>query len=126
MSEHRPELSRLPFRALGAVARVIASGDAKYAPGDWITAPGRVDGRRDLDSALGHIGEWLDGKDVDEESGQSPLAHAAARLLFILEREARGTRAGDWRVEVDRRVREIALAEAEFVRFAAPEPQEVD
>lgn len=96
-ASERPQLSRLPFRALGAVAKVIESGDRKYAEGDWITAPERIDGRRDIDSALAHLAEWLGGKDVDEESGESPLAHAAARLLFILERESIGIHAGRWR-----------------------------
>lgn len=94
----RADLTRLPFRALAIVAKVIESGDRKYQAGDWITAPLRIDGRRDLNSALRHIGEFIEGKDFDEESGESPLAHAAARLLFLLEREARGIKGGGWRI----------------------------
>lgn len=94
----RPDLTRLPWRALSVVAKVIESGDRKYHQGDWIMAPQRVDGRRDLASALRHIGEYVEGKDVDEDSGESPLAHAAARLLFLLEREARGIKGGGWRI----------------------------
>lgn len=94
----RADLTRLPFRALAIVAKVIESGDRKYQAGDWIMAPARIDGRRDLNSALRHIAEFIEGKDVDEDSGESPLAHAAARLLFLLEREARGIKGGGWRI----------------------------
>lgn len=94
----RADLTHLPFRALAIVAKVIESGDRKYQAGDWIMAPQRIDGRRDLNSALRHIAEFIDGKDVDEDSGESPLAHAAARLLFLLEREARGIKGGGWRI----------------------------
>ena len=94
----RADLTRLPWRALAVVAKVIESGDKKYHQGDWIMAPERVDGRRDLASALRHIGEFVEGQDVDEDSGESPLAHAAARLLFLLEREARGIKGGGWRI----------------------------
>lgn len=94
----RADLTRLPWKALAIVAKVIESGDQKYHQGDWIMAPERVDGRRDLASALRHCGEFIEGKDVDEDSGLSPLAHAAARLLFLLEREARGIKGGGWRI----------------------------
>ena len=94
----RADLTRHPWRALAIVAKVIESGDQKYQAGDWIMAPERIDGRRDLNSALRHIGEYIEGKNVDEDSGESPLAHAAARLLFLLEREARGIKGGGWRI----------------------------
>lgn len=94
----RADLTRLPWKALEIVAKVIESGDRKYQAGDWIMAPQRIDGRRDLNSSLRHIGEFIEGKDVDEDSGESPLAHAAARLLFLLEREARGIKGGGWRI----------------------------
>lgn len=95
----RADLTRLPWRALAVVAKVIESGDRKYAAGDWVVAIERIDGRRDLASALKHIAEWIEGVEVDEDSGQSPLAHAAARLLFLLEREAHGMKAGAWRIQ---------------------------
>ena len=94
----RADLTRLPWRALAVVAKAIESGDRKYQAGDWIMAPQRIDGRRDLNSALRHIAEFVEGKNVDEDSGESPLAHAAARLLFLLEREARGIKGGGWRI----------------------------
>ena len=68
------------------VARVIGTGDAKYADWDWL---GRSS-RDDIRGALGHIFEYLDGREVDPESGESPIAHAAARLCFVLERIERG------------------------------------
>lgn len=94
----RADLTRLPWRALEVVAKVIESGDRKYAAGDWIMAPERIDGRRDLASALRHVGQYIEGQETDEDSGLSPLAHAAARLLFLLEREERGIKGGGWRI----------------------------
>lgn len=116
-ASQRPQLTRLPFRALGAVAKVIESGDQKYAEGDWINAPDRINGRRDLDSALSHIAEWLGGKNFDEESGESPLAHSAARLLFILERQERGRHPGDWRIDTSLVVRNSKVSPPPGIRF---------
>ncbi len=88
------DLTRIPPRAAGAIARVIASGDAKYEEGDWLERGSRGD----ISAALTHIAAFLEGSDLDDESGESHLAHAAARLAFVVEREARGVDVGDWRV----------------------------
>jgi hypothetical protein len=37
-----------------------------------------------LDAALRHTFTFADGEDIDEESGESHLAHAACCLLFAL------------------------------------------
>jgi len=89
----KTDLTRIPPKALGPIARAIETGDAKYSEGDWIER----DSRDDVRAALGHIFEFIGGRDIDEESGEHVLAHAAARLLFILERQARGLEVGSWR-----------------------------
>lgn len=90
----KPELTRLPPRALRSVARAIESGDQTYERWDWLERGNEDDAR----AALGHVFEWLGGKDADTHSGEHPVAHAAARLLFILERIERGhDDADDWR-----------------------------
>lgn len=90
----RADLTRLPPRALEVVARVMATGDEKYAPGDWIDR----DSRDDVRAILGHVNSWLAGVDCDAETGEIGLAHAAARLLMVLEREALGMNVGGWRL----------------------------
>lgn len=80
------DLTVIPPRALRPVASVIAHGNEKYREADWLVR----DSRDDLRAALGHIFECLSGGDLDSSSGESHVAHAAARLLFVLERQERG------------------------------------
>jgi len=87
------DLTRLPPRALRQVAKAIQSGDEKYERWDWLDK----DGSDDVAAALRHINRWLDGEDDDPETLVSGLAHAAARLLYVLEREAYQRPQGDWR-----------------------------
>lgn len=86
------DLTVIPPRALRPVASVIAQGNEKYSEADWLTR----DSRDDLRAALGHILECLAGSDLDG-SGESHVAHAAARLLFVLERQERGAPQHAWR-----------------------------
>lgn len=83
------DLTVIPPRALRPVASVIAHGNEKYSEADWLSR----DSREDLRAALGHILECLAGIDIDTSSGESHVAHAAARLLFVLERQERGAAA---------------------------------
>ena len=97
MSKEAADLTRLPPRALRVVAKVIETGDQKYEERDWISK----DARNDARAALGHLNQWISGVDFDEESDLSPLAHAAARLLFLIEREELSIPIGEWRRHVD-------------------------
>ena len=90
------DLTRIPPLALREVARAIKSGDEKYERWDWIKGNFDDDAR----AALGHINGWLAGTDIDHESGISTLAHAAGRLLMMIERIERGEDIGDWRIPV--------------------------
>jgi len=77
-------MSRLPDDALAAIERVMAyrAEVTNESPGCevWPTRTPEHHVRK----ALGHVLEWQSGVNADHETGEDPLAHAAARLLFAL------------------------------------------
>lgn len=79
---NKPRTDLLPPRALLAVSRVLAYGAKKYGADNWKKCddPGRYIG-----AALRHVFEYMAGKRHDEETGESPLAHAACDLMFVVE-----------------------------------------
>lgn len=76
----------LPWRALTAVARVLAFGADKYPPAHWRT----VSDDDHFAAAMRHLSAWWLRDYDDAESGESHLAHALARVAFLLEREEAG------------------------------------
>lgn len=50
---------------------------------------------RNLSCAMRHISEYMDGNDLDTESGRSHLAHALCRLAFVIQNVADGTAIDD-------------------------------
>ncbi len=77
----KPMLALLPFEALEAVGRVMTFGAKKYAANNW---RGGFAWTRLVSSSLRHIFSWVKGEDLDPESGESHLAHAACCILFLL------------------------------------------
>lgn len=88
----KPDLTRLPMRALYEIAKVIESGDEKYGRADWRLPEKRTPQEINdhLRAALGHIAEFIDGEHIDFESGHHKLAHAAGRLIILLDLKALG------------------------------------
>lgn len=80
-------MSLLSPVALQEMARVLAFGAKKYDPHNW--RKGFMWSRLS-DASLRHIFKWLNGEDVDPESGVSHIAHAAVNLMMILEHEVKG------------------------------------
>lgn len=72
--------------ALAEVAQLMEHG-ATCHPHDleWLDHPAGYH----IDHADNHVGEYCAGTVVDLHSGQTPLAHAATRLLMALEVEKR-------------------------------------
>ncbi len=89
----KPPLALLPWKALRKVSRVQAYGHKKY--GDFFNYKKGMEVSRQLNCAIRHIADYLDGIDLDKESGESHLAHAATRLLFALENIEDGTATDD-------------------------------
>ena len=89
----KPPLARLPLKALREVAFVQLYGAQKY--GDFENYRKGMEITRNASCAIRHIADFMDGQDLDSESGCNHLAHAACRLLFILENIAEGTAIDD-------------------------------
>jgi len=82
----KPPLGRLPRAALLEDAAVYDFGHHKY---DWNNWRKGIAWHRQLDAALRHIYAFLDGEDLDPESGICHLAHARVDLAMVS--EYRGT-----------------------------------
>jgi len=89
----KPPLARLPWKGLRAVAAVMQYGNDKY--GNYDNYRLGMEVSRNLSCAIRHISEYMEGEDNDQESKKSHLAHAAARLLFVLQNQADGTAEDD-------------------------------
>lgn len=66
--------------ALEEIAKVMAFGEKKYARFNW---RGGFKYSRLYDAALRHITLFIDGEDLDSESGLSHIAHAQCCLMFL-------------------------------------------
>lgn len=69
------ELSAMP-----AVMRVLAFGSRKHPGSPWRA----MAASEHFVAAQRHMGRWFSGQRIDDESGEPHLAHAIARLLFVL------------------------------------------
>lgn len=78
----KPPLSWIPRAALVAEAQVLAHGALKYERDNWKKG---LPWSEVLDASLRHIYAFVDGEDMDEESGLHHLAHARCELGFLLE-----------------------------------------
>ena len=82
----KPPLGLISRRALEEEAKVMAFGAQKYGEHQWRKG---MEFSRLADAALRHIYAFLDGEDVDSETGLSHLAHARCCLAFLLEYEGK-------------------------------------
>lgn len=69
--------------ALSAVVRVLSFGAIKYAPNGWKELADAEE--RYTDAMYRHLGAMHAGEELDPESGESHLAHAACNIMFLLE-----------------------------------------
>src|SRR5674476_900921 len=76
-------LANLPWAAIDELSRVQAYGHIKYK--DFNNYRKGMEVTRNLSCALRHIRDYLNGCDVDHESGLNPLAHAMCRIAFVLQ-----------------------------------------
>lgn len=84
----KPPLANLPPAGIAAVARVQAYGHRKYK--DFNNYRRGMEVSRQLSCAMRHIMAYMDGESLDPESGETHLAHAACRLLFVIQNERDG------------------------------------
>jgi dATP/dGTP diphosphohydrolase len=81
--EGKAPLAYLPWEGVKEVALVQAYGHAKYK--DFNNFRKGMEIGRNLSCAIRHIAAYQEGQDLDLESGRNHLAHAACRLLFVLQ-----------------------------------------
>ena len=76
-----------PFRAAGCIVRVMMFGANKYAVDNWkhVKPPERY-----LRAAIGHIIDWKEKSEFDEETGFSHLWHSGCCLIFAIWLELEG------------------------------------
>ncbi len=81
--EGKAPLATLPWAAVDAMAFVQAYGHKKY--GDFYNYRKGMEVTRNLSCAIRHLRDYLNGIDLDSESGQSHLAHAMTRVAFVIQ-----------------------------------------
>lgn len=81
-------LQLIPPEFLFATARGLGYGARKYSPGNWATGSG-LDHSRLYGALQRHLTAYWSGEDIDEESGNSHLDHAACMLAFLIAGVAR-------------------------------------
>lgn len=77
----KPPLGLLPASALTEIAKVLLHGKKKYGAHNWRAG---MDWSRLYDASLRHKFAFINGEDIDPESGLSHLAHALCCDLFLL------------------------------------------
>ena len=83
MGEKKPQLQLIPAPPMNAIARVLELGAAKYGAFNWRERNG-VEAMTYVGAIRRHLNQWVEGEDLDEESGQSHIAHINANC-YILE-----------------------------------------
>jgi hypothetical protein len=78
----KAELRQVPTSLNFAVAKTLQYGAQKYAEGNWRQGMSWV---TVYDCLQRHMLKWLDGEEVDEESGLPHLYHAACNVAFLIE-----------------------------------------
>lgn len=80
----KPRYDLIPHRVVTSLAKVFTFGAEKHSERGWLEKDSTTN---HLDKALRHINEYQHGKCVDEETGESPLVHACANLMMLVDRE---------------------------------------
>jgi hypothetical protein len=80
-------ISLVPRSAIVAEAEVLGFGARKYAAHNWRKG---MKWSRLGDAALRHLLAWIDGEDVDPETGLSHLAHLRCCAGFLIEYQRLG------------------------------------
>lgn len=89
----KPPIGLVPSGLLVPLARVMELGAKKYGFWNWRLT--RVRYSVYVHAALRHLLSSLDGEEIDPESGQPHIAHAAACCAILLDAKAVGTLVDD-------------------------------
>lgn len=86
--DQKPPLHLLEHAADVEIARALATGAKKYGERNYQTIP--ISASVYAGAIRRHVGAWLDGEDVDPESGINHLAHVGANVHVLLDALKRG------------------------------------
>lgn len=89
VGENKPPLHLVPPALLLHVSEVMRLGANKYGAFNWRTKKVRYTVY--LAAAMRHILQALDGEDIDLESNQPHIAHAAACMGILLDATTSGS-----------------------------------
>jgi hypothetical protein len=95
---NKPRLDLVPSLPLFKAGEVLAFGARKYKPHNWRLGLSWLETYGSLQR---HLAAWLDGEDLDKESGYHHLAHAMCQMLFLAEFVFRETGTDDRFVSID-------------------------
>ena len=73
----------LPIGASKEIIKVFKFGEQKYARGNYMNGEGLAYSRV-LNSLLRHVYSFMEGEDLDPETGISHLAHAGCNIYMLL------------------------------------------
>jgi hypothetical protein len=76
----KPAMDLLPAEALITTARVFTFGASKYGRRNWENG---IVFSRVFAAMMRHMWAWWRGEDVDPESGESHLHHAACCVMML-------------------------------------------
>ena len=79
--QEKPMMDLLDPKVMVEMAKVLTHGAEKYGKYNWRKG---LCSTRTTAAALRHIFSYLDGNDIDEDSGQHHLACALVELMFTL------------------------------------------
>lgn len=79
----KPPLANLPPAGMVGVAKVQAYGHKKYK--DFNNYRKGMEASRQCSCIIRHVMAYMNGEDLDPESGESHIAHAATRCMFLLQ-----------------------------------------
>ena len=78
----KAEMHQIPSSLNFAVAKTLAYGAQKYEKGNWRKG---MNWTIVYDCVQRHMLKWLDGEEIDEESGLPHLYHVATNVAFLIE-----------------------------------------
>lgn len=84
----KPDLSLIPMAALIETAKGFMLGEKKYGRYNYTSG---LEASRLIGACLRHTHLWLEGEDLDPESGASHLGHAICCLAMVLHCQQLGT-----------------------------------
>lgn len=70
----------IDFKALEGMVRALEFGANKYAKDDWKKG---IETKKIADKIMRHLVEYLDGNDLDEESGLPHIDHLQANAMYL-------------------------------------------